>query len=219
MTTTNDAFLDGVSRKSSDCLPLDLGEAMRLVRLAERGLALEAALRGDPGHDVTEAVVEPGDDRTKSVCDWQAMGRALLASTGPFEQGVCRVCGCTRVTACDVPKRFPIKSPGRPDRVRFVDGSTACGWIEGTGQTLCDAPDCVKAGFDSEMIVRITSIETSTLEVDGEFEPLPPVSNEERECAPMAKVAGSDATLAPGRHDRGWRSASGVETARGWTNR
>lgn len=112
--------------------------ADRLLLLASRGYALELALRSDPGHEVTGAVVEPTQDRTKAVSDWLAMGAALLATTGPFENGFCRVCGCTETTACGVP----------------IDEtfSRACGWVSGTkfeesdnARTLCDAPACVEA--------------------------------------------------------------------------
>lgn len=43
--------------------------------------------------------------------------------------GRCRICGCTRITACDVATHY---------------GSRACGWIDET-RTLCDAPKCLAA--------------------------------------------------------------------------
>lgn len=146
-TTTN--FLDHCERVVEGESRLVDKHVERLIRIGRRYVALEQALRGDPGHEVTAAVVAPTEDRTKSVADWTAMGRALLASTGPFEAGECRVCGCTETTACDAPTDY---------------GSRACGWIEGTGQTLCDAPACAKAGLDSGMLVRVTKVETPTLE-------------------------------------------------------
>lgn len=110
-------------------------DALRLERL-ER---LEAALRGDPGHDVTGAVVKPTHDRTKAVWNWERMGRALLALTGPFEAGTCRVCGCTETTACTV------ETIENDDGL--IRGVRACGWVEDTAETLCDAPLCVAAAY------------------------------------------------------------------------
>lgn len=101
----------------------------RLERLA----ALEAALRGDPGHDVTGAVCAPTADRTKAVWNWERMGRALLAVTGPFEEGRCRVCGCTETTACSY----------RPVDNRAM--TIPCAWVGGSDKTLCDNPECVEA--------------------------------------------------------------------------
>jgi hypothetical protein len=43
------------------------------------------------------------------------------------EHGRCRICRCTRITACDVMTDY---------------GSRACGWTDDT-QTLCDAPECI----------------------------------------------------------------------------
>jgi hypothetical protein len=43
------------------------------------------------------------------------------------EIGRCRVCGCTRIAACDVVTDY---------------GSRACGWADDE-QTLCDNPDCI----------------------------------------------------------------------------
>lgn len=41
--------------------------------------------------------------------------------------GRCRICGCTELAACDLGEDGP------------------CGWFDGS-RTLCDNPDCVKAG-------------------------------------------------------------------------
>lgn len=107
----------------------------RLLRLAERAVELEEVLRADdPGHDVTAAVCTPTQDRTKAVWNFSRMGRALLATVGPFERGVCRVCGCTWITACEV---------------RTEEGSRACGWWAGTDETLCDRPECLAAAIAS----------------------------------------------------------------------
>lgn len=138
-TQTTEDFILVVGTRTENGDRLQIKHAERLIRLAERGLAIEKALRSDPGHDVTAAVVEPTQDRTKSVSDWQAMGRALLASTGPFEEGVCRVCGCTETTACSIP---------------LDNGGHTCAWMSGTIETLCSAPDCVAAGLASGMLVR-----------------------------------------------------------------
>ena len=105
----------------------------RLVRLAGRAEKLSEALRGDPGRDVLLAVVRPGADPTKAKWNWARMGRALLASTGPFEKGECRVCGCTENTACN--------------RTCRGEGVGACSWIAETGDTLCSNPDCVEAAI------------------------------------------------------------------------
>lgn len=144
MTTSTEWFLSTVNQAVRDVGELVPGIS-RLLRLAERGYALERALRVDPGHGITGVVVSPGDDRTKAVQHWVAMGKAMLASTGPFEPGVCRVCGCTRVTACDVPTDY---------------GSTACGWAL-ADRTLCDNPDCVIAYSNA------TGIETAAPEGGG----------------------------------------------------
>jgi hypothetical protein len=45
------------------------------------------------------------------------------------EPGRCRICGCTRITACDVPTDY---------------GSRACAWTDET-KTLCDLPSCLEA--------------------------------------------------------------------------
>lgn len=45
------------------------------------------------------------------------------------QPGTCRVCGCTRITACDVPTDY---------------GSRACSWVDET-KTLCDLPACIAA--------------------------------------------------------------------------
>lgn len=138
MASTTQWFLDRVHDKMREGDRPNLRETERLLRLSERCRALEAALRTDPGHGVTGAVVRPTEDRTKSVSDWRAMGAALLASTGPFEEGACRVCGCTRITACDV---------------ETDHGSAACSWVSGTDETLCSAEACVDAA-EAAGIVR-----------------------------------------------------------------
>ncbi len=118
-----------------------------VVRLARRALALEAALRGDPGHDVTSAVVQPTGDRTKAVWNWERMGRALLAITPPFAAEVCRVCGCTETTPCVGPVSRTVSYADGRQPPQIMHGHGACGWVPGTNHTLCDAPACVEAGL------------------------------------------------------------------------
>jgi hypothetical protein len=136
-TTTAEDFLDHCERAIEGDARLVDRHVTRLVTMGRRLCALEAALRSDPGHGVTGAVVAPTDIRTKAVADWQAMGRALLSETGPFVPDVCRVCGCTETTACSIPA-------GK--------GTQACGWVAGTGRTLCDAPACTEAALATGMI-------------------------------------------------------------------
>jgi hypothetical protein len=112
-----------------------------IERLAERAYAMFEALRSEPSHAVTGAVCRPTQDRTKAVWNWLRMGRALLASTGPFEPGECRVCGCTETTACN--------------RTCRGDGIGACSWIEGSGETLCSNPDCVEAAIGAGKISQL----------------------------------------------------------------
>lgn len=60
------------------------------------------------------------------------------------QPGRCRICGCTRVTACDVPYIEEVVVPGRPGHVGRYEGSRACGWVD-ADHTLCNAPKCVEA--------------------------------------------------------------------------
>jgi hypothetical protein len=132
--------------------PEGMGASARLYRLGARLHAIAEALRGDPGHDVTGAVCKPTQDRTKAVWNWQRMGRALLASTGPFEPGECRVCGCTETSPCIIPveRRVSYEDGSRPDHNAI--GLGACAWIGGSKQTLCDHPDCVEAARSAEVL-------------------------------------------------------------------
>ena len=61
-------------------------------------------------------------------------GKPCAAVAAP---GKCRICGCTRITACDVPTDY---------------GSRACGWADAE-QTLCDATACLEAAR-AEITVR-----------------------------------------------------------------
>lgn len=54
--------------------------------------------------------------------------------------GVCRVCGCTQTTACNVFEEHSV--PGRPGNVGRYE--RACGWADET-RTLCDNPSCTEA--------------------------------------------------------------------------
>lgn len=75
--------------------------------------------------------------------------------------GTCRICGCTRITACDVPYIEEVSVPGRPGNIGRYEGSRACGWTDET-KTLCDAPECIAAAraeivprpFEAEEIMR-----------------------------------------------------------------
>lgn len=49
------------------------------------------------------------------------------------ERGRCRICGCTRITACSV------EVPGHG-----MQSERACCWTDET-ETLCDAPSCLAA--------------------------------------------------------------------------
>lgn len=120
-----------VDRLIEDDEPISNDMLSRLLAVARRGEAIATAfrLRAIP-HEVSEAVVRPGQDRTKAVDDFVAMGRALLAYAGPFIPGTCRVCGCGESTACSY----------------SIFGSPyTCSWIDGTGHTICSNPDCLIA--------------------------------------------------------------------------
>jgi hypothetical protein len=205
MALTTATFLHNVARVR-ELGDEALGEAAldRLLRLAERCMALEAALGADdPGHNVTAAVVRPTESRTKAVWNFSRMGRALLASTGPFEPGVCRVCGCTETTACSIPF-----SPAVGDELAR---SVGCSWVEGSNRTLCSRPECVAAGIAVGDVVLPPNCEPPA-EI-AKFLP------EEEPCF-ICRRKGCDLHAhAPGRHERGWNNLSGLKGPRGWTNR
>lgn len=142
--TRAEQYVDRVEARVAADIPIGEEELRRLVGMARRGLALAAALRGDPGHDVTEAMgVRPGEDRTPALRLWQAAGATLLRETGPFVPGECRVCACTATTACSVPTKA---------------GSRACGWRAAIpARTLCDSPACL-AGIEAEEVGAGSSV-------------------------------------------------------------
>ena len=132
MTGPAEAFLrsieDRIEHSLGDGVEVSVATLGRLVRMGRRLGVLAEALRGDPGHDVSEIMVRPTEDRTEFLSAWRLMGATLLREVGPFEPGECRVCLCTRITACDVPTK---------------SGSRACGWRPAVpDKTLCDATLC-----------------------------------------------------------------------------
>jgi len=56
--------------------------------------------------------------------------------------GVCRYCGCTEENPCSVPP--------------YCDGDT-CGWIGGTGRTVCTAPPCIMRWAEDSKAVKRAS--------------------------------------------------------------
>lgn len=58
----------------------------------------------------------------------------LLAYRAMQQQaGTCRHCGCTETRACSV------EIPGHG-----MGSERPCGWVPGSGRTVCDAPACVE---------------------------------------------------------------------------